>query len=188
MTTPGAQTKARILAAGRAEFASFGFAGARIDRIADAASVNKERIYAHVGDKQVLFAAVVAANSAELYRTIALDAADLPGSAGRIFDHLTAQPENLRILDWARLEGLDEIAATFDLRHPDRAALLDSIAQSQRAGLVRADVSPNDVLVSIFAIATAWMHAPRHLVEAQVSPEGARRALVVESVRRIVAP
>ena len=188
MTTPGNQTKARILAAARAEFAAFGFAGARVDRIADAAGVNKERIYAHVGDKKRLFAAVVEANMSDLYVHIALDAADLPESAGRIFDHLTAQPEHLRILDWARLEGLDEIAATFDKHRPDRQVLLDAVARAQREGLVRPDLRPHDVVISIFAIAAGWMHAPRHLIETWNPPVGSQRAVVVESVRRLVAP
>ena len=59
MTTVGASTKARILRAATAEFAAHGLAGARVDRIATAAGVNKERIYAHIGDKVVLFSAVV---------------------------------------------------------------------------------------------------------------------------------
>ena len=48
-------TKARLLEAATAEFAAYGIAGARIDRIAAAASVNKQMIYAYFGSKDALF-------------------------------------------------------------------------------------------------------------------------------------
>ena len=52
-------TKRRIFDAATTEFASRGVAGARIDRIAAAASANKQLIYAYFGNKQDLFDAVV---------------------------------------------------------------------------------------------------------------------------------
>ena len=51
-----------ILAAARAEFAHYGLAGARIDRIARTAQASKERLYAHFGDKETLFREVLAAD------------------------------------------------------------------------------------------------------------------------------
>lgn len=47
-----------ILKAAAAEFAERGFGGARMDRIAERAEVNKASIYYHVGNKQELYAAV----------------------------------------------------------------------------------------------------------------------------------
>jgi AcrR family transcriptional regulator len=44
-------TKARLLAAGTEEFAAHGFAGARIDRIAERAGANKRLIYMYFADK-----------------------------------------------------------------------------------------------------------------------------------------
>ncbi|MFD9045102.1 TetR family transcriptional regulator, partial [Streptomyces bottropensis] len=44
-------TKSRILQAAAAEFAAYGFAGARVDRIAKAASVNKNLIYIYFTNK-----------------------------------------------------------------------------------------------------------------------------------------
>ena len=51
--------RARILEVAAQVFASSGFAGARIDDIADRARVNKAMLYYHVGDKQALYAAVL---------------------------------------------------------------------------------------------------------------------------------
>lgn len=52
-------TKARILAAAAEEFASIGYAGARVDEIAKRAGINKAMLYYHVGDKQQLYATVL---------------------------------------------------------------------------------------------------------------------------------
>ena len=68
------RTRRRILAAAIDEFAASGYAGARIDRIAARADVNKRMIYHHFGGKPVVFEAVLAdrlatgAPNAELVR------------------------------------------------------------------------------------------------------------------------
>lgn len=49
-----------ILAAAASEFAEMGFDGARIDRIARRAGINKAMLYYHVGDKKALYEAVIA--------------------------------------------------------------------------------------------------------------------------------
>jgi AcrR family transcriptional regulator len=53
------QTIDRILKAATKEFSAAGFAGARVDEIANCARVNKATIYYHIGDKQALYAQVV---------------------------------------------------------------------------------------------------------------------------------
>jgi len=53
------QTIDRILKAATKEFAEAGFAGARVDEIANSAGVNKATLYYHIGDKQALYAQVV---------------------------------------------------------------------------------------------------------------------------------
>ena len=57
-TTKGSETRQRIFDAAVQEFSESGFAGARIDRIAEVAGVNKQRIYAYFGDKERLFVEV----------------------------------------------------------------------------------------------------------------------------------
>ncbi len=52
----------RILDAASSVFAEVGFAGARVDDIAARAGVNKAMLYYHVGDKQVLYSAVLMRN------------------------------------------------------------------------------------------------------------------------------
>nr|ACX85442.1 putative transcriptional regulator [Arthrobacter sp. NyZ415] len=54
------RTKLLLLATATREFSEKGFAGARIDRIARNAGVNKERIYQYFGNKVGLFDAALA--------------------------------------------------------------------------------------------------------------------------------
>ena len=53
------ETVQSILDAGALEFAENGYEGARVDRIADRAGVNKAMIYYHIGDKEALYARVL---------------------------------------------------------------------------------------------------------------------------------
>ena len=52
-------TRARILAAAKAEFAASGLGGARVDEIAERADANKRMIYHYFGSKEGLFQAVL---------------------------------------------------------------------------------------------------------------------------------
>uniref|UniRef100_UPI000A62305E TetR/AcrR family transcriptional regulator n=2 Tax=Pseudomonadota TaxID=1224 RepID=UPI000A62305E len=53
------RSQAAILLAAREEFAGHGLAGARMDRIAERADVNKRLIYYYFGSKDDLFLAVL---------------------------------------------------------------------------------------------------------------------------------
>ncbi len=55
VSTPDASTRDRLLAAAADEFAARGFAGANIDRIAEAAGLNKAMIYYHFASKEDLY-------------------------------------------------------------------------------------------------------------------------------------
>ncbi|MEU3571799.1 TetR family transcriptional regulator [Kitasatospora sp. NPDC036755] len=100
-------TKERILAAAAAEFAAYGVAGARVDRIAAQAQANKRAIYDYFGDKGRLFAAVLERLMADLARAVPpgeAGAEDLSGYAERLFDYHRDHPEALRLLMWEALE------------------------------------------------------------------------------------
>ena len=53
------ETVQRILVAALEIFSHVGFEGARVDRIAEKAGVNKAMIYYHIGDKKALYAQVL---------------------------------------------------------------------------------------------------------------------------------
>jgi len=103
-----AKTKKLLLDAAVDEFAGHGPEGARIDRIAAAAGVNKERIYPYFGGKQQLFAAVVHRELEQLAAAVPIEEADgrpvdLPEYAGRVFDYHLAHPHLLRLLQWEEI-------------------------------------------------------------------------------------
>jgi len=70
----------RILDAASEVFAESGFAGARVDDIAERAGVNKAMLYYHVGDKTALYSAVLLRNF-DRVRTALDEALATEGSA-----------------------------------------------------------------------------------------------------------
>ncbi|OLT35068.1 hypothetical protein BJF79_32455 [Actinomadura sp. CNU-125] len=100
---PATDTRAALLAAAREEFAELGVAGARVDRIARRAGVNKERIYGYFGSKEKLFDAVMKDALDEFAGLTALLEDDPAGYVGRVFDHYVRHPDLLRLLMWEAL-------------------------------------------------------------------------------------
>ncbi|MBO4270311.1 TetR/AcrR family transcriptional regulator [Microbispora triticiradicis] len=107
---PTAATKAALLEAARAEFAAYGVAGARVDRIADRAGVNKERIYGHFGSKEKLFDTVVAAALDEMAEAVAMPGDDPADYVSRLFDYYAAHPDVVRLMMWEALHYRSEDA------------------------------------------------------------------------------
>ena len=178
-----------ILSAARSEFAQYGLAGARIDRIARAADASKERLYAHFGDKETLFRGVVAADAAEFFAAVRLRADAVPEFVGDIYDLACRRPEHLRMMTWASLEGLALDPSPFEGRQAVAARDIATIEAAQAAGYVDAAWRPMDLLVLLFGVALAWAQSPHpDAVTADPAVVAARRAAAVEAARRIVAP
>ncbi|WP_336205229.1 TetR/AcrR family transcriptional regulator [Nonomuraea sp. LPB2021202275-12-8] len=98
-----AATRSALLAAAREEFAAYGIAGARVDRIAERAGVNKERIYGHFGNKEKLFDAVITEALDDLTAQIALPGTDPVDYVAKLADYYHAHPELVRLLMWEAL-------------------------------------------------------------------------------------
>jgi len=82
--TPDADARERILAAASEVFATHGFAGARIDDIADKAGINKAMLYYHVGDKDRLYATVLGETVDRTFSMLDQVAAGLPTPAAKL--------------------------------------------------------------------------------------------------------
>ena len=183
MTATTADVRSRVLLAARAEFAERGLAGARIDRIAAEARASKERLYAYFSDKVTLFRAVLDLNAAEFHEAIALDPDDVPGFVAAAYDHAVAHPEHLRVLTWARLEGIPyRLPAERDATPAPVAAL----REAQRRGTVDPSWHPEELLELLFALAHTWVHTPIPAEELSTDVASHRRA-AVEAARRLVA-
>ena len=85
-------TRRRLLDAAAREFAEYGIAGARVDRIAAAARSNKAQIYHYFTNKDGLFDAVMRELAEDTLPDAPIDAADLPEYAGRLFDRFADDP------------------------------------------------------------------------------------------------
>src|SRR2546429_8812202 len=83
----------RILAAAAAEFAERGFAGARVDRIARRARVNKAMLYYHFRSKQELYRTLLRRHftlAADRLRAIAAGAGSAPEKLDQVVAGLAA--------------------------------------------------------------------------------------------------
>lgn len=101
-------TKRKLLAAARQEFAAFGIDGARIDRIAAQAGVNKERVYGHFGSKDALFAAALGSALQELSESVANPGQDLVAWVGAVYDFHHSRSEVVRLIMWEALHSRAE--------------------------------------------------------------------------------
>jgi len=70
MTSKSSIARERILDASSAVFAEEGFAGARVDAIAQRAGVNKAMLYYHIGDKQALYSEVLNRNFGRIEKAL----------------------------------------------------------------------------------------------------------------------
>ncbi|WP_392841354.1 TetR family transcriptional regulator [Streptomyces sp. LN500] len=190
MPRDSAATKARLLDAAFAEFAAYGLAGARVDRIAEAANANKQRIYAYFGNKEQLFDAVIDRVLAVGAETVPFDAEDLPGVAGQIFDNLVTHPDLMRLLSWKLLErpgATDQEAATY-------TAKTTAVAAAQEQGRVEPELGPEDLVAFVLALTQAWFSLTGGMSPTSGSDPWSTRRLarhrdaVVDAVRRITTP
>ncbi|MDO8211640.1 TetR family transcriptional regulator [Conexibacter sp. CPCC 206217] len=191
MARDSAATRARILDAAIDEFSEHGLAGARIDRIAAASGANKRSIYVYYESKELLFRAVMQRAIAETVEAVPLTVDDLPGYAGRLFDHILAHPKAFRLELWLKLErpavGADEAAAAY----AEKLATMTDAGGTAANGIAAADL-----LMLVIGLTRGWFLASDALLAAagdddgEASPErvAAHRAALVEAARRISAP
>ena len=181
------RTRRLLLEAATVEFSEHGLAGARVDRIAAAAGVNKERIYQYFGKKDELFATVLA----EALQ-VALQAVQVEGTgpqavgdyAARLFDHHMANGHIPRLVYW---EGLERGIAAAD--SPVRAEFhAEKVTRIQRMLPGVGRVEAGELLLTLVSLVNAWPVLPQ--LDALIVPlagDGstriaARRAAIVATV------
>ena len=186
----GERSRQRLLDAATVEFAAHGIAGARVDRVAAAAKVNKAQMYGWFGSKDGLFDAVFARHLHRIVDAVPFTADDLPGYAVGLYDSYLTDPELVRLASWYRLERVptgDLLAA-----HPGLGDdKVRAVAEAQARGRVVADVAPQDVYALVIALAGTW--SP---ISATTSASGAddavtherRRTALRAAVRRALVP
>lgn len=161
------RSQSTILAAARDEFAEFGLGGARMDRIAERAGLNKRLIYYYFADKETLFQAVL-----ELaYRDIRTEEAKLhladlePVTAVRrliefTWDYYLAHPEFITLLNSANLHKARHLAESKrarELNSPLIETLATVLERGRREGSFRGGVDPVQLYVSIAGLAYFYL-------------------------------
>jgi AcrR family transcriptional regulator len=180
-------TRRRLLEAATAEFAAYGIAGARVDRIAEAAKSNKAQIYHYFGSKDELFNAVFNAMCVDTVRDVPIDACDLPEYAGRLFDSYEDRPYVQRLATWYRLEraGSTEPLAIVLASNKDKVA---EIAAAQKAGRIPKRFSAVELLGLVLHLSALWAGAtPEYDALVAHSTRAHRRRVVTDAVAQLLA-
>lgn len=155
MVRDGEASRRRLLVAATAEFARYGIAGARVDRIAASAGVNKAQMYGWFATKDGLFDAVFDDQLHRILDTVPFVAEDLPGYAVGLYDSYLTAPELVRLASWNRLERVPEGALL--LGHDDLVQpKYDAIARAQLDGQIVRDIRPEEVYALVIALAGTW--------------------------------
>ncbi|WP_052863289.1 TetR family transcriptional regulator [Streptomyces niger] len=177
-------TRRRLLDAATTDFAAHGIAGARVDRIAAAAGINKARLYAYFGDKLGLFDAVFRAHSQTVVDSVPFTADDLAQYATGLYEAALAQPELIRLAAWAQLEGVTPTNTA--AAAPETGAKLQAITQAQRDGRVVSSLQAEDLLALVTSMALTWSDVgPSGTAQDTSPPDHERRKhALAETVRR----
>lgn len=183
-------SKQLLLDAATSEFAAVGLAGARVDRIADAAGVNKSQLYYYFKSKDGLFDAVLRDGLKALLDDVPLDGEDLPGYAVQLYDYYVECPELLRLATWNRLERVPKGDLFAELEDHD-VHKLQAIADAQRGGWVDPTLAPSDAFSLVVAVAMTWSPVNVTYASSTDDPESEhdrRRAVIREAVSRALVP
>ena len=191
MTYDAAETRRRIFAAASAEFAAYGLAGARIERIATAARANKQAIYLYFGGKDKLFGAVVKAKVDEVCHSGTLDPQAIGESVGQLFDWYQEHPELLRLLLWEAMEtGPQPVQGEEERREAYRENVRDLVDAGVGAGRAEPERTreAQDWMFTLIGL-VAWNFAVPQLRRLILDEDdervalARRRAAAVEAVR-----
>jgi TetR/AcrR family transcriptional regulator len=157
-----AATAAAILAAATKEFATYGFGGGRIDRIAERAGVNKRMLYHHYGHKRGLYLAVLEQayhkeRSAE--QKLELEALQPREAMQRLieytFDSFVKDRSFIKLLNDENLHKAAHLKRSkriAEMHSPLIESMRKTLERGADAGAFRRDVDPMQTWISIAAV------------------------------------
>ncbi|WBL82083.1 TetR family transcriptional regulator [Bradyrhizobium xenonodulans] len=152
-------TRKKLLTAARQEFASHGFAGARVDEIAMRAGVNKQLVYHYFGDKDALYLAVlewVYADIREQERQLNLEGLPPEKAIRKLieasFDYLANNPDFIVLLNDENRGGARHVRGSTRLEAM-HSPLVKSVShilhEGVRTGVFRKGIDPIQLYISI---------------------------------------
>jgi TetR/AcrR family transcriptional regulator len=146
------RTRERILRAARREFVAKGFAGARVDAIARAASVNKRMLYHYFGDKKGLYVAVLRESIATNLDLVAAAPADPGELLPFLFARASKRTDGIRLLQWEALGAGDRKPIAEEERRKAWVEGAERLRDAQRAGRLHADLEAEYLVLALMAL------------------------------------
>jgi AcrR family transcriptional regulator len=156
-----------ILKAALDEFAAHGLSGARMDRIAERAAVNKRLIYYYFENKESLFLAVLEGayegirgeeQQLNLAQTEPIEA--IRRLISFTWNYYTAHPEFLTLLNSENLHRarhLKQSAKVRTMHSPLVQTIADVLDRGHKLGLFRAGVDPVQLYISIAGLSYFYL-------------------------------
>ena len=188
-TRDAERTRAAILDAATQEFARHGLSGARVDRIAIKADINKRMLYHYFGGKEALFLAVLEATYARIRTaetTLSLLDVAPEESVRRLVEftwrYYLEHPEFIPLLNNENLYRARHLKRSPSLKAMN-SPLIDTLAQvlgrGRRDGVFRPGVDALQLYVSIASLAYFFLsnnHTLSAIFGRDLATPAARRA------------
>ncbi|MCS3896719.1 TetR/AcrR family transcriptional regulator [Bradyrhizobium japonicum USDA 38] len=160
-------TRKKLLTAARLEFAKHGFAGARVDEIAERAGVNKQLVYHYFGDKDALYLAVlewVYADIREQERQLNLEGLPPEKAIRKLieasFDYLATNPDFIVLLNDENRGGARHVRGSTRLEAM-HSPLVKSVShilhEGVRTGVFRNGIDPIQLYISIAGLSYFYL-------------------------------
>lgn len=160
-------TRKKLLTAARLEFARHGFAGARVDEIAERAGVNKQLVYHYFGDKDALYLAVlewVYADIREQERQLNLEGLPSEKAIRKLieasFDYLATNPDFIVLLNDENRGGARHVRGSTRLEAM-HSPLVKSVShilhEGVRTGVFRKGIDPIQLYISIAGLSYFYL-------------------------------
>ena len=160
-------TREAILTAATDEFAGFGLGGARVDRIAERAGINKRMLYYYFGQKEDLFLAVLERAYAKIRgeeQSLNLTQVEPTEAIRRLiaftWNYYIENPSFPILLNSENLHRarhLKKSARVRTLHSPFVATIADVLERGAKSGLFRAGVDPIQLYISIAGISYFYL-------------------------------
>lgn len=191
-------TRARILDAALHEFATNGYAGARVDRISKRAKTFDRMLYYHFGNKEELFRLVLERIYEDLWvaeETLRLAGADPVEGIRQLiaftWNYYYEHPEFIRLLNSENLQrgrNLRKSARVGKLSSPFIRILEDLLQRGVRTGVFRGGVDPVQLYITIASLGYFYL-SNRYTLSRFLNldlVEAGRRAAWLEHITGVV--
>jgi AcrR family transcriptional regulator len=156
------RTREAILKAALGQFSSKGFGGARVDEIAARSGTNKRMIYHYFGSKEGLYLAALERTYSELRsaeQELDLASTDPQEAMRRLtrmsFRYFQDHPHFISMLNTENLHKAQVLKKSPQIRQmhsPLIELIADILKRGQAAGVMRGDVDPIQLYISIAAL------------------------------------